>query len=368
MIADKDIQVEEGYDIKINCSVRGNPKPVVKWMKADSALPANTDYEDDQRTLVIRSATMANSGEYICIVGNNLRYASDQANVVVTKRLSFFFTSPSSIKSSLQNNVALACIYEHGAKPVVVEWFKSDKPLTGNRYVATRKNQVLTITNLTVTDFGSYKCIINSKFTAIQSVTRIIGLPKTCRDLRVTGVVKSGTYTVYPINSQSANVYCDMKSKNGVGVTVISHNSETRTRVIGIEARGGARRIIRYAIPGVFIKAIVDSSSKCEQYIKYECKGSLIAGNGGYAWWVSAGGKRMSNWGGVDHSKTGCACSLTNSCAPGVCNCDKNDDVWREDSGLLDEKEFLPISEVRFGDTGDSREEGYYTVGKLKCY
>ena len=367
MIADKDIQVEEGYDIKINCSARGNPKPAVKWMKRVGALPPNTGYEDDQRTLVIRSATMNNSGQYLCIVGNRIGNSSDQATVVVNKRLSFFLTSPSSIKSSLHNNVTLTCIYEHGVKPVVVEWFKSDKRLTGNRYIATRKNQVLTITNLTATDFGSYKCIVKSKFTTIQSVTKIIGLPKTCKDIRAKGSQQSGTYQVYPVSSQSVNVYCDMASKNGVGVTVISHDSEARTWVIGKEAPFSARRVISYEISNTSIKGIVESSSKCEQYIKYECKGSMLAQDR-YAWWLSVGGQRMLNWGGVDHTRTGCACSLTNSCAKGVCNCDKNDNVWREDSGFLDEKQFLPISEVGFGDTGHPGEEGYYTVGKLKCY
>ena len=59
---------------------------------------------------------------------------------------------------------------------------------------------------------------------------------------------------------------------------------------------------------------------------------------------------------------------MTNSC--GTCNCDRNDQVWREDSGLLTEKTKLPVKQLRFGDTGDSKtgERGYHTLGKLKCY
>jgi len=35
---------------------------------------------------------------------------------------------------------------------------------------------------------------------------------------------------------------------------------------------------------------------------------------------------------------------------------------------LLTEKSDLPVTQLRFGDTGDSREQGYHTLGKLKCY
>ena len=53
------------------------------------------------------------------------------------------------------------------------------------------------------------------------------------------------------------------------------------------------------------------------------------------------------------------------------CNCDKEDYAWREDSGLLTDKAQLPVKQLRFGDTGNYNqwgEEGYHTLGKLKCY
>ena len=64
------------------------------------------------------------------------------------------------------------------------------------------------------------------------------------------------------------------------------------------------------------------------------------------------------------------ACGGTNARADSGrgCNCDTNDDVWREDSRLLTEKSHLPVLQLRFGDTGSSQEYGYHTLGKLKCY
>ena len=77
----------------------------------------------------------------------------------------------------------------------------------------------------------------------------------------------------------------------------------------------------------------------------------------------------MTYWGGASESGR-CACGMNNSCAdPGdECNCDANDGVWREDSGLLTDKSHLPVRQLRFGDTGKSGEQGYHTLGKLKCY
>ena len=60
---------------------------------------------------------------------------------------------------------------------------------------------------------------------------------------------------------------------------------------------------------------------------------------------------------------------MTNSCADSRygCNCDKNDRVWREESGLLTDKTKLPVKQLRFGDA-DGSDQGYHTLGKLKCY
>ena len=42
---------------------------------------------------------------------------------------------------------------------------------------------------------------------------------------------------------------------------------------------------------------------------------------------------------------------------------------WREDSGLLTDKTKLPVKQLYFGDLDEiSNQEGYRTLGKLKCY
>ena len=84
---------------------------------------------------------------------------------------------------------------------------------------------------------------------------------------------------------------------------------------------------------------------------------------------MSRDSTKMTYWGGASPGSGKCACGMNNSCAGnGRCNCDKNDNVWREDSGLLTDKTKLPVKQLRFGDTENEREKGYHTLGKLKCY
>ena len=171
-------------------------------------------------------------------------------------------------------------------------------------------------------------------------------------------------------------VFCDMTDKNGVGITVVSQNSEKRTRVYGLyDPHGSYVRNVSYSGAGLTsvtqLAKLTDVSAHCEQFIKYECHHSVLLLNGNmYGWWVSRDGNKMTYWGGANSTPNKCACGISGKCAnPSYgCNCDKNDNVWREDSGLLTDKSHLPVIQLRFGDAHAPSEKGYHTLGKLKCY
>ena len=77
----------------------------------------------------------------------------------------------------------------------------------------------------------------------------------------------------------------------------------------------------------------------------------------------------MNYWDGATGYKNMCACGVTNSCSNGKkCNCYNSAGGWREDSGLLTDKSALPVTQIRLGVLDHSSEEGYHTLGKLKCY
>ncbi|XP_020609572.1 contactin-associated protein 1-like, partial [Orbicella faveolata] len=213
---------------------------------------------------------------------------------------------------------------------------------------------------------GSYSCECNHGFIGDGFKCGPI-IADSC-SARRKYVSVSGNYKIDPDGPGGLapfTVYCDMSDKNGVGVTVISHNSEARTHVY----TGTTDRDIQY--PGASLSQLASLtrvSAHCEQFIKYECLNSVMS-VGSTAWWVSRDSTRMTYWGGASPGSGKCACEMTNSCADPSrgCNCDKNDNVWREDSGFLTDKTRLPVTKLKFGDVGGI-EEGYHTLGKLKCY
>ena len=164
--------------------------------------------------------------------------------------------------------------------------------------------------------------------------------------------------------------YCDMTDKNGVGVTVISHDSESRTHVKGCERAGCYSRNIHYTGASLFhLASLTSVSSYCEQFIKYECYKSRLLRTG-QGWWVSRDYSKMTYWGGASPGSGKCACGMNNTCADPQydCNCDANDKVRREDSGLLTDKTKLPVTQLFFGDNGGRKEHGNHTLEKFKCY
>ncbi|KAK3741239.1 hypothetical protein QZH41_008182 [Actinostola sp. cb2023] len=157
--------------------------------------------------------------------------------------------------------------------------------------------------------------------------------------------------------AQPFRVYCNMymTSHNGIGVTVVSHNSEDRTLVDGCEDNGCYRRDVVY--DGISsdlqqLRALTSISTHCEQYIKYECVDIMLLdhyGGSQVSWLVSRDGRQMKYWGGASRDSGMCACGVTQSCANNAnCNCDANNSVWREDSGLLIYKEDLPVISLRY--------------------
>ena len=272
-------------------------------------------------------------------------------------------------------SIRLPCLSESDLSTTIT-WLKNGKPsLPVDSNVL--MNGTLVLQNIKKSHEGSYTCRATNALTTIEAKVEI-NVPVTatsCSVIRKHVSSVSGNYVIDPDGGGGLapfTVFCDMIDKNGVGVTVINHDSESRTSVHGYSVRGSYSRDIHYTGASLSqLASLTRVSSHCEQFIKYECYHSRLFydGNNPYGWWVSRDSTKMTYWGGASGSSK-CACGMTNSCAnPSYgCNCYSNDNVWREDSGLLTDRTHLPVRQLRFGDTGGSSEKGYHTLGKLKCY
>ena len=129
----------------------------------------------------------------------------------------------------------------------------------------------------------------------------------------------NGNYVIDPDGEGGlpplSNVTCDMTDKNGVGATVVSHDSETRTLVNGFEDPGSYSRDIQYKEANLSqLASLAKVSLHCEQFVKYECKSSFTLWKN-HAWWVSRDSMNITYCGGVEPGSGNCACGMNNSCA-----------------------------------------------------
>jgi len=364
---------EEGQTINIACSTIGQPPTTITWSKSIGSLPDRTTVNNG--ALKINNLLRKDGGTYICKAQNILGTAEDNIQLVIFSRLRFKVRPPAHLTALIGYPVQLPCVAESSLKPTVT-WMKDGKPSLPVDSSILQDN-TLVISRIKKSHEGSYTCKATNALSSIQASAQVQSKsPSSCSEILKYYSSSSGNYVIDPDGAGGLTpftVYCDMSDKNGVGVTVVSHDSESRTLVDGYDDEGEYSHSIRYSGASLSqLASLTDVSLHCEQFIKYECYGSMLMYSS-YGWWVSRDSSKMLYWGGASPGSRKCACGMTNSCANHgeACNCDRNDEIWREDSGLLTDKSTLPVKELRFGDTGVFKgvdEKGYHTLGKLRCY
>jgi len=364
--------VEEGQNVSLLCKATGQPTPKVTWQKAFSHVSKERTAVFGG-TLTIFRVKKVDGGVYACSAKNPLGQDTAVAQVMVLDRLKFTVTPPLKVAISEFRNLMLHCAAQG---PVRIVWKKAGGHLPQNHNVYS--NGTLLLRKVATNDAGSYTCVAKNSQRSIEATSVVEVIPVSCSSIKSgSGGSLSGNYLIDPDGEGGMtpfSVYCDMRDKGGVGVTIISHDSETRTHVgsPGCESQGCYSKDVRYiGVSTAQLAALTRVSQNCEQFIRFECNNDVAFVQQGYAWWVSRDRTRMNYWGGATGHNNMCACGVTNSCSNGrECNCDYGSysSGWREDSGLLTDKSALPVSQIRLGDLGDSQEEGYHTLGKLKCY
>ncbi|XP_068696923.1 hemicentin-1-like isoform X2 [Montipora foliosa] len=361
----KNISTQRGQHVTFTCSATGASNPVFSWKKMKGNLPASRSVVNGEN-LTIYNVTTDDSGFYVCNATNSINTGSVELRVYCSL-VAIKKPTPSDTVY-VRQALKLSCTSSIGA---TLSWMYNGTNTLPLEFLM-GKQGLLLIPSLKKNHTGNFSCVSGNSL--LWNITIDVKYPNTCTMQRQICDV-SDHYVIDPDDDQGRapfSVYCNMTDKEGVGVTVVRHDSEGRILVHGFDPEGSYSRDVQYvgtSLPQ--IERLIEISAKCEQFIKFECFHVRIFGNGLlFAWWVSRDGAKMTYWYGANEAIEGCACSVTSSCVDPakLCNCDINDKNWREDSGLLTNKTHLPVTQLRFGDTGARIEKGYHTLGSFKCY
>ena len=371
------IAVEANQNVTFTCLARGLPLPNITWSKVGGSLPVDA-VTTEQGSLLLLKVWPEYSGNYSCTAFNLAgEITSPAVELVVHLTLTFTILPPlGPISINAGESLALPCTADSDLVPIM-GWH-----MQYSQGVEIFPNNTLFIAFAEVSHEGLYVCTANNSFRALEkNVTLYVYALSSCRDIKNRQLLASksfpmdtsGFYFIDPdgggTGEEPFKVFCNMTMYNDNGVTVISHDSENSTLVDGYEEGGSYSRIVTYTgVNPTQIVTLVGISRKCFQFIKFECFGVELFGRD-MAWWVSRDGNKMNYWGGADPDSGKCACGMDDSCVDPKydCNCDSEKSQWLEDSGFLSDKSTLPVTEMRFGDTGGRREKGYHTLGKFMC-
>ncbi|XP_071480428.1 neurexin like receptor 1-like [Diadema antillarum] len=202
--------------------------------------------------------------------------------------------------------------------------------------------------------------------------------PATCNEIFERGMwtASQTTYSIDPLRKNKFfNVQCEQVVQGDGSVkmfTLVNHSKMERLKVRGFEAPGEFSLGPVYNASSKQLRALTEASETCSQFIEYRCRGAVLMSRARsgetYGFWEDINGDRVESWGGAPANSGMCACGVDGSCqGGGMCNCDSNPKAFLTDSGDITEKELLPVTDVRLGDTGGKKETGNLLLGPLRC-
>ncbi|XP_046633631.1 contactin-associated protein-like 2 isoform X2 [Daphnia pulicaria] len=196
-------------------------------------------------------------------------------------------------------------------------------------------------------------------------------MPRTCREAHLADPsLASGMYWIDPdgqaVGDAPIYVYCDMISET----TSIPHDSQSSMNVGHCADPGCYSRAINYNASSRQMSALTKLSAECHQSIKYDCYFAPFEFDGvSYAWWNDKNGNPEYFWSGSDDSVHTCQCGIDRNCVdPSLeCNCDSAAPVQLTDSGIISNKNLLPVTRLNFGRTPLESSSGIHTLGPFEC-
>ncbi|ROT72556.1 putative lachesin [Penaeus vannamei] len=170
-----DVTVDEGKDVSMTCEARGDPSPVIRWVReGGERFNMNTSQTVDEylgKTLFIPGVSRNHSGAFLCIASNGVPPSVSKRILLNVKFPPKILDEHASgrVGAALLGVATMTCRFQ--AQPLTaVRWFKGPREVKGqsaSAAVETSKGQgigemvsLLTINVEAAIDYGRYRCCL----------------------------------------------------------------------------------------------------------------------------------------------------------------------------------------------------------------
>ncbi|XP_074634964.1 hemicentin-1-like isoform X1 [Acropora palmata] len=172
--------VQVGHDIRLRCSVDGDPPPRLTWVKDQKPLQFSSRIRlisRDNGIVKIKNTQLVDAGYYTCIAANSLGSVNATLKLHVRQEQ---YPPRFGKKPKVQNNVQvghdirLRCSVK-GDPPPRLTWVKDQKPLQFSSRIRliSRDNGIVKIKNTQLVDAGYYTCIAANSFGSVNATLEL---------------------------------------------------------------------------------------------------------------------------------------------------------------------------------------------------
>lgn len=162
------VEVSEGTEVKLSCTLKGTPQPTIHWFKDGEPLKTSKrvkpDFDGEVASLSFAAADLDDEGDYKCVAQNELGSASCTAELLVNEADSKpEFTEAMKDIEVAENEEGRFDVRVTGSPKPAVQWFKGTKKIedTG-KYIFIDDEEEdlfsLVIDDVSSDEAGAYTC------------------------------------------------------------------------------------------------------------------------------------------------------------------------------------------------------------------
>ncbi|XP_028393487.1 EGF and laminin G domain-containing protein-like [Dendronephthya gigantea] len=186
----------------------------------------------------------------------------------------------------------------------------------------------------------------------VALTTSVKGNYKSCAEIKDAKVNTSATYTIQ-VHGETVEVSCNLTSQPVLTIIKV----RDIIRVTGsIHSQSYSHNVDYGSLSVNVIRAFIEQSESCKQYVSYKCSNATLFGKGQSALssWTSISDSPNEYWAG---------CSFSDK----DCRCDQENNNPEEDAGYLTKKRDLPVKAIQIGGLSSSSNVSV-EIGNIVCY